>query len=108
MPPPSSSRFSGPELADCAFCAGRSEGRRGYRTPRQCGGCGKPLCLACRPEVPSVPRHCPDCGGGPVLDAVRQPGEAAAALAERGLAVPFWLEVAARRAASSADAAVAE
>lgn len=77
-------------MADCGFCP--PAGRR-FRTPRQCSACSRSLCLVCRPEIPGQPFLCPDCGGGPVEDALHRAGECIARLTAAGQTIPFWLEV---------------
>jgi hypothetical protein len=88
MPRVSGDRFSSQNLSDCAFCP---PGGRQFRTPRQCAACARALCLVCRPEVPGTPFLCPECGGGPREDTLRQPERAIARIREAGHAVPFWL-----------------
>jgi hypothetical protein len=90
MPSPSGPHFTSGNLLDCEFCP--PAGRR-FRTIRQCSGCGKALCLVCRPEVPGTPFLCPDCGGEPPADAIRRPAAAVERIRAAGHTVPFWLTV---------------
>lgn len=92
-------RFTGQTLADCAFCP--PDGRR-FRTARSCAGCGRPLCLVCRPWIPVTAHQCPDCGGGPPEAALTQPEEAIERLIERGHTPPYWLVLFSRRQAAAA------
>jgi len=93
-------RFSSQSLADCAYCP---PGGRQFRTARQCAGCGRPLCLVCRPWVPRAPHLCPECGGGPLVNALQSPEAAAAGLQAAGQEVPYWLAVIRERAAARAS-----
>ena len=88
MPAVTGDRFSSQNMADCPFCPA---GGRQFRTGRQCAECGKPLCLICRPEVPKQPFLCPDCGGGPVEDAIHAPGPAIERIRTAGQPIPYWL-----------------
>jgi hypothetical protein len=88
MPRVSGDRFSSQNMSDCDFCP--AEGRR-FRTMRQCSGCGKYLCLVCRPQVPAAAVLCPECGGGACENALQQPGAAILRLTEAGHTAPFWL-----------------
>jgi hypothetical protein len=90
MPAVTGDRFSSQNMSDCLFCP--PEGRR-FRTTRQCSACSRALCLVCRPEVPGQPYLCPPCGGGPVEDAIHQPGACIERIRAAELPVPFWLEV---------------
>lgn len=87
-----SDRFSSQNMMDCGFCSVRDDTRR-FRTQRQCSGCGKPLCLVCRAHVPRAPFLCPDCGGGPPDDALRNPGGVRQRLEAAGFSPPYWLLV---------------
>ncbi len=93
-----SERFSGQNLADCPFCP---PGGRQFRTARLCSGCGQPLCLSCRPDIPGVPSRCPDCGGGGAEEALREPGRALERLAAAGLNPPLWLTLLRDRAGTA-------
>src|SRR5579862_3964635 len=109
MPQFTGDRFSSQSMADCAFCA--ADGRR-YRTTRQCAGCGKPLCLVCRPWVPQVRFLCPECGGGPLANAVEAPQAAIDDLVIAGFTPPYWLlvlqEQSARRKETAEELVVPE
>lgn len=88
MPAVTGDRFSSQNMANCHFCPA---GGRQFRTGRVCAECGKALCLICRPEVPRQPFLCPDCGGGPVEDAIHTPGRAIERIRASGQPVPYWL-----------------
>jgi hypothetical protein len=92
MPAVRGAHFTSQSMADCAFCP-TSEGGRGFRTSRQCAGCNRPLCLVCRPQIAHVPYLCPDCGGGPLDNALRDPGACIERLKAAGHTVPYWLSV---------------
>lgn len=81
-------RFSAQNMADCEFCP--PDGRR-FRTTRQCAGCGRFLCLICRPWVPQASHLCPDCDGAPAVRALTNPAAAMEQLQAAGHAIPFWL-----------------
>lgn len=81
-------RFTTQILIDCEFCP--TDGRQ-FRTHRHCSGCGKALCLSCRPEVRGRPTLCPDCGGGAPEAALEQPEAAVNRILNEGLKPPYWL-----------------
>lgn len=110
MPAVSGDRFSAQSFADCVFCPA---GRRGFRTARSCGQCGKPLCLVCRPAIPNQPFLCPECNGGAVEDTLHNPAATADRLTSAGITTPTWLivlrdQAAARAAQASVAVAVEE
>ena len=88
MPAPAGDRFSSQNMSDCEFCP---PGGRRFRTQRQCSGCGRYLCIVCRPCIPAVAFLCPDCGGGPAEDTLHHPDRTIERLKTEGVTVPFWL-----------------
>jgi len=109
MPQPGGDRFSNFNMADCAFCPPE---RRGFRTGRVCEGCGRPLCVVCRPWSPGQAFRCAECGGGALEDALGAPDDCIRRREEAGQPVPFWLTVLRERARvrheNPADTAVPE
>jgi len=95
---PAPDRFSSQNMADCEFCP--RDGRR-FRTARQCAQCGKALCIVCRPQVPQIAFLCPECGGGPRDDALKDPGAVIRRLTDGGLTPPYWLVLLEERLAAT-------
>jgi hypothetical protein len=109
MPRVTGDRFSSQNMADCEFCHPGEDGSgRRFRTTRQCAGCGKYLCLLCRPWVPQVEFLCPDCGGGPRDNAIHDPAAAVKRLQDSGHTAPYWLLVLHERAQVSSVEVLAE
>jgi hypothetical protein len=99
MPATRGDHFTSQTMADCAFCP-TSDSGRGFRTARQCAGCNRPLCVVCRPQVAQTAFLCPDCGGGPLDNALNDPAGCIARLQAAGHTIPYWLIVVQERLAA--------